>query len=417
MKPSRVHYSVVALAVLIDMMSYMDRVCISVAAPKIREEFGFSPSQVGLIFSIFSLSYFLFQTFWGALADRFGARGIVSLAILWWSAFTGFTAVAWNFASLLVIRFCFGAVEAALSPAIASAFGRWVPVTERSTAFGAFLGGGRTGGAITPAIAAFLLLRYGWRAMFVVFAGLGLFWAALWWFWYRNSPNEHRFVNAAELAQIGATSATATDFATPAPAAVKLVWSKPLVSLLAVAFGSTFLWQFFITWFPTYLMEDRGFTLTQAAGYAGLPFLFGVAANWMGGLGTDSLGRRFTPAKARTAMGFFGLTLAAGFMAAGMFWPERSTAAVLMALCAFSADLYLGAAWASAVAIGGKAGGTVAGLMNSSSNAAAFVSPLLMGWVLQTYHNWNAVLGLGVATTLIAAVLWLNVNPREPRRK
>ncbi len=415
MKPSRVHYSVVALAVLIDMMSYMDRVCISVAAPKIREEFGFSASQVGLIFSIFSLSYFLFQTFWGAMADRFGARGIVSLAILWWSAFTGFTALAWNFVSLLVIRFCFGAVEAALSPAIASAFSRWVPVTERSTAFGAFLGGGRTGGAITPAIAALLMLRYGWRVMFVVFAGLGLFWAALWWFWYRNSPNEHRFVNEAELERIGAP-------AVPAPASagrettMKFAWSKPLVSLLAVAFGSTFLWQFFITWFPTYLMENRGFTLTQAAGYAGLPFLFGLGANWIGGLATDALGRRFTPGAARAATGCVGLTLAAGFMAAGMFWPERGTAAVLMALCAFCADLYLGAAWASAVAIGGKAGGTVAGLMNSSSNAAAFVSPLLMGWVLQTYHNWNAVLGLGVATTLVAAVLWLNVNPREARR-
>ncbi|MSV28443.1 MAG: MFS transporter [Bryobacterales bacterium] len=416
MKPSRVHYSVVALAVLIDMMSYMDRVCISVAAPKIREEFGFSPSQVGLIFSIFSLSYFLFQTFWGAMADRFGARGIVSLAILWWSAFTGFTALAWNFVSLLVIRFCFGAVEAALSPAIASAFSRWVPVTERSTAFGAFLGGGRTGGAVTPAIAAFLLLRYGWRAMFVVFAGLGLFWAALWWFWYRNSPSEHRFVNEAELERIGALVVPAPASAGRA-ATAKFVWSKPLVNLLAVAFGSTFLWQFFITWFPTYLMENRGFTLTQAAGYAGLPFLFGVGANWMGGLATDALGRRFTPGAARAAMGFFGLTFAAAFMTAGMLWPERGTAAVLMALCAFSADLYLGAAWASAVAIGGKAGGTVAGLMNSSSNAAAFASPLLMGWVLQTYHNWNAVLGLGVATTLIAAVLWLNVNPREAPRE
>jgi MFS transporter, ACS family, glucarate transporter len=406
MKPSRVHYSVIALAVLIDMMSYMSRVCISVAAPGIRQEFGFSPSQVGLIFSIFSLSYFLFQTFWGALADRFGARGIVSLAILWWSAFTGFTAAAWSFVSLLVIRFCFGAVEAALSPAIASAFSRWVPVAERSTAFGAFLSGGRIGGAITPAIAAFLLLHYGWRTMFVCFAGLGLFWSALWWFWYRNTPRQHPFVNEAELAQIGAASETAPT------TAVKLVWSKPLVCLLAVAFGSTFLWQFFITWFPTYLMEDRGFTLAQAAGYAGLPFLLGVSANWIGGLATDALGRRFTPWTARTVIGVFGLTLAAAFMTAGMFWPERGAAAVLMALCAFFADLYLGAAWASALAIGGKAGGTAAGLMNSSSNAAAFISPLLMGWVLQTYHNWNAVLGLGVATTLIAAVLWVNVNPR-----
>ena len=133
-RPTRIRYTIVLLALLIDMMSYMDRVCIAVAGPSIEEQFALSKSQMGAVFSIFSLAYFLGQTPWGMVADRLGARGIVTAAILWWSAFTAFTAAAWNYVSLLVVRFIFGAGEAALSPSIASAFSRWVPVAERSSA-------------------------------------------------------------------------------------------------------------------------------------------------------------------------------------------------------------------------------------------------------------------------------------------
>ena len=153
-----------------------------------RKEFNFSQAQMGLVFSIFSLSYFLGQTPWGMAADRYGSRGLVSLAVAGWSAFTIFTAYAWSFASLMAIRFTFGALEAALSPSVASAFNRWVPSSERSTAFGAFLGGGRLGGAITPPIAGLILLHYGWRTPFVAFGVIGLLGAVAWFWWFRNKP-------------------------------------------------------------------------------------------------------------------------------------------------------------------------------------------------------------------------------------
>ena len=99
-------------------------------------EFGFTPFEMGQVFSAFSLSYAIFQAPWGAAADRFGARAIVTLGIVGWSLFTGLTAAAWNLISLLAIRFAFGAIEACLSPAVSSAFGHWIPVERRSTAFG-----------------------------------------------------------------------------------------------------------------------------------------------------------------------------------------------------------------------------------------------------------------------------------------
>lgn len=406
-----IRYSVVGLALLINMICYTDRVCIAVAGPEMRREYGLTQTEMGLVFSIFSLSYFLGQAPWGAVADRRGARGVVAFAIAGWSMFTALTAAARGYVSLLSIRFVFGALEAAFSPAVASAFRRWVPAPERSTAFGAFLGGGRLGGAITPPIAGYLVLHYGWRMPFVLFGAFGLLWAAAWYLWYRDRPADHPRIRPEEIALL--------DVSEPESAARQSVpWREVLAGprlwcLLAAAFGSTFLWQFYITWFPTYLREHRGMSLTESSYYAGLPLLFGMAATWSGGLLTDWLGRRRGERRARTLIGLVSISGGAALMSAGIWCPEAALAALLMSGAAGAVDLYLGAAWASAIDIGGKSGGAVAGLMNAASNCAGFASPALMGFVLDRSGDWNAVLLSSVGTTALAAIFWLFVNPSE----
>ena len=388
-------HRLVLLALVINMVCYTDRVCIAIAGPELRKSFGLSQTEMGLVFSIFSLSYFLGQTPWGVLADRYGSRGLVAFAIAGWSLFTALTAAAWSYASLLVIRFVFGALEAAFSPAVASAFSRWIPINERATAFGAFLGGGRLGGALAPPLAGFLVLRYGWQAPFLVFGTFGILWAVAWYAFYRNPP-----------------PAAAQTKNEPIPWAV-LLRSRRLWCLLGTAFGSTFLWQFYITWFPTYLREQRGMSITEASYYTGLPLLFGVAATWIGGFLTDLLSRRLGDRRARTRIGFVSLFTGAALFTAGIWHPAPALGALLMASAAGGVDLYLGAAWSSATDIGETSGGAVSGLMNAASNAAGFASPAIMGLVLDRFHDWNAVLYLSAATTLTAAVLWLFVNPRR----
>ena len=411
----RVRYSIVGLALFVNLVSYVDRACISVAAPSLRAEYGLTPSQMGMVFSVFSLAYFLSLTPWGMAADRFGARGAVTLAIFWWSTFTALTAAAWNFISLMVIRFVFGSVEAAITPSVASAFSRWVPLEERSTAFGAFLSGGRIGAALTPALAAFILLRHGWRAMFLSFACLGIVAGAGWWFWYRNWPQQHPRMTGTELDVIAADKIRLGQQERPRWTA--LLASRPLILLLLVAFGYTFMWQFYITLFPTYLLEKYGFTLAEAARYAGLPFIFGLAASWIGGVLTDLLTRRFGVRFARGSLGFTALLVAALLLCCGIFYPDRHIAAILTALAGGFGDLCLGATWASAVDIGGKAAGAVSGLMNSASNFGGFVSPMVFGLVLQKWNNWNTVLLVAVAASALSAFLWLGVfvdgNPKN----
>jgi len=398
---TRKYVPIVALAAVMNVVCYTDRAAVSIAGPQLQNEFGFSPAQMGFVYSIFNLSYFIGQTPWGILADRYGARWLVAVAILGWSAFTGLTALAAGFASLLAIRFVFGALEAALSPAVASAFRGWVPEASRTSAFGFFLGGGRLGGAITPWIALPIMGLWGWRGLFVSLACAGVVASAAWLSFYRNPPAK--------------PSAAVAEAAPPADWGVLLA-SPRLWRLLAVAFGCTFLWQFFITWFPTYLQQQLKLDGATAAFFAGLPFALGMCATWIGGLLTDAVARRFSPGQARTWVGLTGLLLAGLLLSAGIWCPAPRPAALLMAMAAAGVDLFLGSAWASALDIGGERGGAVAGLMNAASNCAGFVSPSLNGWILGRWNDWNIFLLAAVAIDLAAAALWIGVNP-SPRRE
>jgi ACS family glucarate transporter-like MFS transporter len=410
-RPTVVRYSIVGLAMAINMLCYTDRVCIAVAGPRIRSELGLSQAQLGLVFSIFFLAYAAAQAPWGALADRFGSRGIVTAAILSWSGFTALTGAVRGSVSMLAVRFTFGTLEAALSPATATAFTRWVPVAERSTSFGAYLSGGRLGAALAPPVAAFLMLHLGWRTMFAIFGALGIPAAAVWFGWFRDVPAAHKRVNEEEREIIRAgTARGAEDTKAPPSPWRELLRSSRLWCLLGAAFASTFLWQFYITWFPAYLTEKRGLPVQEASYYAGLPFLCGFAATWVGGLITDYLTRRFDARRGRLYLGCAGLLLTGTLMSLGVLSPRPRPGALLMAVAAGTIDLYLGAAWSSAVEIGGRSGGAVSGLMNASSNCAGFASPALMGWVLQTTNNWNTVLFAGIVSTFAAAYLWTRVN-------
>jgi ACS family glucarate transporter-like MFS transporter len=173
------------------------------------------------------------------------------------------------------------------------------------------------------------------------------------------------------------------------------------------------MWQFYITWFPTYLREHRGLSLAESSFYASIPFLTGVGSTWAGGLLTDFIGRRTDARFARTAVGVVSLSGGVLLLSFGIWCPQIRLAALSMGLAAGAVDLYLGAAWSSATDIGG---GTAAGLMNAASNCAGFVSPTLMGGVLQKFNDWDSMLLLSVLTTGAAAILWLFVNPRDGRQ-
>ena len=191
-RPTRVRYIVLAFTVAVYMITYMDRVVISNAAPVIQKEFGFSLITMGWILASFRWGYALFQIPGGWLGDRIGPRRALALIVTWWSAFTSLTALAWSAASMLVVRFLFGVGEAGAFPIATRSLSRWMLPGERGFAQGVTHAGSRLGAALTPPLVVWIITRYGWRAAFVTFGIMGLVWAAAWLFYYRDTPDEHR---------------------------------------------------------------------------------------------------------------------------------------------------------------------------------------------------------------------------------
>jgi MFS transporter, ACS family, glucarate transporter len=372
------------------MVSYIDRSCISVAAPSMRRQFNLSSTQMGFVFSSFFLSYALLQAPWGMMADRHGPRKIVAFAILAWSAFTALTGAATDYFLLLAIRFVFGGMEAALIPSIASAFSRWLSDKWRTTGFGIFLSGGRLGGALAPLIASFLVLRHGWRLAFVFIALLGVLAAWAWLAVTSDAPSS--FSVSVDTVQSGPRH-----------------FSWRMLALLLSVFGYTLMWQFYSTWYPTYLVERRGFSLAQAASYAAVPFLLGIGSNWVGGLACDIVGRRVGMARARAVLGCLFLVSASILFYCGIVAPAR-TAPWLLAAAAGVGDLFLPMAWSAATDLGGASAGAVGGWMNSASNLGGFLSPIFLGAAIERWKNWDGVLFLWVGAVILAAIFWLPAN-------
>ena len=174
---------------LLSVLLYVDRTCISTAKDAVCADLGLSKEQWSWVLASFAFGYALFQTPGGAMADRFGGRFVLTTVVTAWSVFTGLTAAAWNFASLLVIRFLFGAGEAGAFPGMARVVYSWIPVKERGLVKGINFSGSRIGAALAMPGVAWLIHQIGWHQAFLVLMLVGFGWAAFWWLWFRDEPD------------------------------------------------------------------------------------------------------------------------------------------------------------------------------------------------------------------------------------
>src|SRR5215831_7531806 len=189
-------------AFVLSIITYIDRVCISTAAPVIREELGLNTVQVGWMFSVFTFAYAFFEIPSGWLADIMGPRRMMVRIVIWWSAFTMATGLAWNFTVLLATRFLFGIGEAGAFPTMSRSFSRWFPTREVGNAHGVLFMGTRFGGALAPPLVVAIMSVAGWRTSFFLFGTLGVVWSVFWWKWYRDDPREHGGTTREELKEI-----------------------------------------------------------------------------------------------------------------------------------------------------------------------------------------------------------------------
>jgi len=383
---------VLLLGFLMSVITYLDRVCLSAAAPAITRDLGLTNMQMGYVFSAFALSYAIFEIPAGWWGDRIGQRPVLTRIVAGWSIFTILTGLVWNYAGLLVTRFVFGGAEAGAFPNLSRALARWYRPEERSWANGVMWTGARVGGAVAPALAALLIAHIGWRATFALFGAVGLVWCAAFWRWYRDGPLEPSAHTAAPWRSILSHST---------------LWA-----LSGMYFCSTYGFYFYVTWLPTFLMREHGLSLQRSSFYAAAPLAAGAVGCMIGGIFADKLVRRTGNLKwARRAIGISGFTLAAlgfGFAAAS----HSPLAAVLCMACAsVGNDMTLPVTWATVTDVGREFGGTTSAFMNMASSVSAMISATSAAWLAATFGTFDIMLAAAAGAYFLGALLWLYIDP------
>lgn len=413
-KPTRARYWVIVFAVTLSILAYIDRVCISMAAPNMIEDLGLTKVQMGYVFSAFALAYALFEIPGGWMGDWLGPKRVLIRIVLWWSFFTAATGWAWSMASLWVTRFLFGAGEAGCFPNLTKSFTTWLPADERVRAQGIMWTFARWGGAFTPPLVIFAFDYMSWRQAFGLFGILGLTWCAAFWIWYKDNPRDHKSVNAAELSLLAGAESTASGHG-DVPWRI-LVSSKTVWLLWIQYFLLAFPWYFYITWLPTYLQEFRHLNPREASRMAIFPLLFGGFGSLFCGLISAHVARWTGSVKsARRLLGSLGFFGAGALIILSIQIQDPLLAMAVMGLASFSNDLVMPGSWGACMDVGGKYAGTLSGSMNMMGNMAGFVAPTVMGYVLRwTSGNWNINLYLMGGVYLLGTVCWPFLDPVTP---
>ena len=412
--PTKARHIVTAFAVALAVITYIDRVAISVSIPFITKDLGLTSIQMGWALAAFGWAYALFEIPGGWLGDRIGPRRVLMRIVIWWSFFTAATGWAWNATSLVVIRALFGAGEAGAFPNLTRVFTTWLPVTERERAQATLWLATRLSGAFTPILVAFMIGWVGWRRMFELFGVLGVVWAAAFYYWYRDSPSEHPAVNQAELALMPPQRDTAIAHG-GVPWA--LIFSTPSVWLLSLQYMClAYGWWFYINWLPTYLRNARGTSLRMGALLSGLPLLLGGLGCLVSAALIPRLARQLNSvALARriiAIIGFVGASICI-FLFAGIEDPRR--AMFVLGFAGFFNDFVMPAAWAGTMDIGGRYSGTVSGAMNMMGSIAGASSTLVVGYLLAwTSGNWTLTFYISAAIYLVGAICWLFLDSHTP---
>jgi MFS family permease len=408
MRPTKVRYVVLGMTVAAYMITYMDRTILAVARPVIRDELGISLLTMGTITGAFRIAYALFQIPGGWFGDRFGARRALSLIVAWWSLFTGLTAMAWNAASMLVIQVLFGMGEAGAFPIATRSLARWMRPTERGFAQGITHAGSRLGAALTPLMVVPMIALIGWRGAFWVFAALGVTWSAVWYFYYRDTPEEHAGVNQAERDLIGSNRKRSTD----------IPWRRILshgnLWILAVMyFCYNFNLNVYNDWFPTYLHDSRGMTLAKMGIYASLPLFAGTLGDLAGGSFSDMVLKRTGNVNlARRWVAIAGFILSAAATIPAIFAHDPKVSVAFYCAAFFGLEWTVGVSWAVPLDIGGDFAGSVSAVMNSLGNAGGALSSFVVTYAA-TRYGWNSPFLLTSALCVIAALLYLRIDANK----
>ena len=420
-RPTWIRYEMVAMLFIATTLNYADRATLSIAGSPISETYGLDPVAMGFVFSAFGWAYVIGQLPGGWLLDRYGSKRVYGVSLLVWSFFTflqgflGYFQAGTVLVGLFVLRFLLGLAEAPSFPANGRIVAAWFPATERGTASALFNSAQYFALVIFSPIMGWIVHTWGWQEVFWFMGGLGILFTFV-WFRRVHSPHQHPRINAAEFAYIEAGGGLVQLDRDPKKSkAAKPQWSqiKALLSrrmLLGIYVGQyciTTLTYFFLTWFPVYLVKERGMSILKAGVMASLPALCGFLGGVLGGLASDLLLRKgYSLTVARKVPIVIGMLLSCS-MVFCMKVESEVIVVTLMSL-AFFGKGFGALGWAvvsdtSPKEIAGLSGA----LFNTFGNLAGITTPIVIGYILQTTGSFNGALVFVGANAALAIFSYL----------
>jgi ACS family glucarate transporter-like MFS transporter len=418
-RPTWARYIVLTFLCSLAFVFYIDRICVSKAVPKIMEELHLTKTDMGYVLAAFTLAYALFEVPIGWWGDRYGSRGVMARIVIGWSIFTALTGAVWGFSSLIAVRFLFGAGEAGAFPNTARILSRWMPLARRGMAQGMVNSMAQVGGAVAPLLTAYMMQWVGWRWTFVIFSTPGVIWAAIFYWWFRDDPQTHPGVNAAERRLIAAGT-VAHDGATHPPIPWGIVLTTPQIWLMgAILMCTAANTYFYFSWYPTYLEQGRGVDSIVSGRLASIVLTGGAIGCIFGGLLMDALvSITGNPHRSRRLWGCLALTSAAVCLLIGRHSDSVDLAALWTAGSVMFAVSTLAAWWGAVTDLSGRHLGAMFGLMNSLGGLGAIASQLFVGpythWMETRGHTgrdqWDSIFYVYAGLLFLGACGWLYID-------
>lgn len=395
---------------------YVGRTALTVVAPQLIAEFGFSLTGMGVVFSAFLVGYTVCQVPSGWLADRVSAHKLFLALALGWTLLMLATAAvrgklpALVIAALIALRGLFGIVAAPTYPASARAVAAAVPPTRQARANGLVLASIGIGSAASPLLIAPLSEHVSWRVALAAVAAMTAAAALLWWLF---APAGAHVVKPPEPRRAPAILETKT-----VPHGHRSDRTLPLRGrsfhfLCASYFLQGYVGYIFVFWSFLYLRDVRHFSLAGAAAFTALPMIATVFAIPLGGWLSDAAVQRFGPTWGRRSLPLAALTIAGFFLLIVAFTPSAMTAVAALSICTVLVLSTEGPFWATVNQLAHARGGLAGGIMNFGSNLGGMISPVLTPWIAERI-GWGPALGLGAALSALAGVLWMGVRLRRP---
>jgi MFS transporter, ACS family, D-galactonate transporter len=396
-----------ALVAVGTMINYLDRTVLGIAAPFLSRDLGLTAASMGIVFSAFSWSYALLQIPGGIFLDRFGTRITYFIAVVFWSLFTALMGAVRSLPGLLLTRIGVGVFEAPCFPANSRILATWFPQHERARANSVYSFGQYVGLGFLSVPLFWITERFGWRGLFFIVGSLGVVFGLVWWMFYRN-PGESRAVNRAELDYIeagGGGEYTGQPLRFRWRHIGALLRHRQVVGASIGQFGGNSIQVFFLTWFPTYLITERGMTFIKAGIMVSLPYIAASVGVLVGGFVSDLLLKKTGSANlARKLPIVSGMVLASTIIAANYVPASDNTTVMLIMSMAFFGQGMTNLGWTVISDVAPKKLiGLTSGIFNFSANMAGIITPLVIGVAYQLTGSFFGPLLYVGAVALLGA--------------